>query len=128
MKMVALLMMNDPAPFRAYLQTTLVMSAPLADLFIVQGISTFWEMQKPQEDDISWIIEIIRNLGVTIKNSIPVPSAVGCCRVAVSTPVAHPAVILNPCLKANFLQQKRLKCLVHYLKHYIRVQRDFCGC
>ena len=82
-------------------------------------------MQKLQEDDISWIIEIIRNLGVTIPNSIPVPSAVGCCRVAVSTPVAHPAVILNPCLKANFLQQKRLKCLVHYLKHYIRVQRDF---
>ena len=107
----ALAIVDDPAEFKRYLRGSIVMTENLADAFIAQGLDTFKELSGITQDDVHQIVSIIRKPGGTIPN--PASTA------------ARPPQIADPGLKVTYLQEKRLKCLVHYLKTCCRTQRDF---
>ena len=87
------------------------MTEILAHSFIAQGLATFSLLREITQDDVHEIVSIIRKPGGTIPN--PASTA------------ARPPQIADPGLKVTYLQEKRLKCLVHYLKTCSRTQRDF---
>ena len=89
----AVLIVDDPVEFKAYLQGTIAMSQTLADSFIAQGLTTFAELRDITQDDVHEIVSIIRKPGWTIPN--PASNA------------ARPPQIADPGLKVTYLQEKK---------------------